>query len=412
MAKKSRQRRSKKHKSKHHKLQNQDPHTNRPPLQVTPSPALAHAEAIGRGSKESPQSLKEHEPKEYIEIGIRCASSCSKAALTALIFGAIALAMWEPMTKARANLALIGYTETRVVMADVAKSLENDPCWQNLLETRQNLPSIDSDEISKATCDRGGSLAFQFGLAEDETGKAPPAFNSLSIASRLPQPNQLKKLLLEIVRSDAIHLYEAFPPRLRHSFKRWYPGVRGALVVKGTVGPSYLQALSNEELLRVLDDPKTIFSIPIGPLVNLSKSGLPDLKDMDSAQAEDHIALPSIPSPINVPSAAVLTLSGILLSIGYFFLFQLEAHQSPHFPLPGTFFSIFRRNQLSRLTFSLLAFLPSLAGLSLAWKTWGDYTVLNWGISISAVCLTCLVVYQEFRSKLVCRSITVSPTIS
>lgn len=66
------------------------------------------------------------------EHDIRCSNSCTRAGITALVLGAVALSMLQPLTKTRALDALLQYVSLRGSLKNELDRLEIDPAWKSL----------------------------------------------------------------------------------------------------------------------------------------------------------------------------------------------------------------------------------------------------------------------------------------
>jgi len=146
----------------------------------------------------------------------------------------------------------------------------------------------------------------------------------------------------------------------------------------GSVDPRALQALEFNRVRALLTDKHTALKIPMNQAIQLAPSEVPLLRETDVLREEVRVVLPSIPSPVDLRTGAVLVELGILRSLVHFFLFQTEAHRSNSYAPSGTLSSICHRNLWERFVLCMLLFVPCLSGVGLASHSWGEHeTILN-----------------------------------
>jgi hypothetical protein len=114
-----------------------------------------------------------------------------------------------------------------------------------------------------------------------------------------------------------------------------------------------------------------VLSLTFSNLVQLLNYELPTMSDVEILHKEQaSVTLPSLGVPVGLVSATLFLEIGLLLAVFYFWIWYTEAAVSENFPAPGTLFGAIARSLLSRLIFLLLIWVPPIAGVWLALKSY------------------------------------------
>lgn len=333
---------------------------------------------------------------------IRCASSCTRAAITAFTLSALAIVLLAPLERARSFEALSKYINIRLQMKEDADSLQADPCWKDLV-AKEGKAALARDIafLKNYDCPVGGKVRISWDYDETagKLGKPEPPRN-VQVKMRLPEGDAILGAIVQIMQNDPNSFYANLDPKPKRAYYQWFKLVGQSLTVSGSVEPRLAQTMEFDKFRATLKDKKTTLAIPISEAIRLATHNVPDFADAGSLTRENRVALPSIPSPVDLKTGATLVELGLLFSVGYFLLFQLEAHRSSNYPLSGTLFSVVHRSRMVGILFIPVIILPSIAAVLLSVYSIGDQeVVLNRLVALLILLLNLGVVYIELRLR-------------
>lgn len=355
--------------------------------------------------------MANQEHKEESDYLTRCSDACTRAGITAILTVAVALSILEPLEKYEEDLnkyesdqrdyqAQSEYLNLRRHLSETVEFFMIDPCfrfWTNAKGIRLELLTL--KEISeKIDCTKVGGIEDQWlqWAVESQT-------NSKSIYSpafRLPPGHLLgasQALTQEIV--DAVFAvlksHERFQDNdiiARHSLafetflalklrERHQWGEK-----KDRPAPYTLHARHGSRDMPLYEDDLPAH-LSVGGALELIDYRMPSLPKKPESPAKQSISLPQFSIPVNPITAAILSQFVLVVSLGYFLLFQREAVHvaSSIYPGSGTIFSVFKQSVLTKTAFYLLCSLPVIASGFLALYVQDRPAPVEWTMRILVV---------------------------
>jgi hypothetical protein len=294
---------------------------------------------------------------EQLEHDIRCSTACTRAIVWALIFSAVAAAMWRPLEKSEAVSAFLKYTSLRLEMSELIDDLQVDYCWQTRLipEVATKISRLRLSELAAYIC--GNALNWTY--EQPWFHRSGRRVDLRVIQNKLEEPNKIIDLLADLIQSKTLEISSTASYAAKGPIGRWKKLLEKRLEAAGQLPPGQRSILVNRKLLE---------SLTWGDIVELSKYEPPSFSDAETTRAQLNISLLSIPS-IDLRIGAAITEFGILFSIVYFFLYQREAFRPKTPPASGTFFAVFLSSRSTRILFILMISIPPLAAALLASKS-------------------------------------------
>lgn len=296
---------------------------------------------------------------ERLEHDIRCSTACTRAIVWALLFSAIAAAMWQPLEKAKSVNAFLKYTSLRVELTRLVEDLETDDCWRGKL-----LPTVGKDkvlalkvsELGKYKC--GDEFAWSYETSWLSRKRDRPVDLKI-LDSHLEEPKKMVDLLTELIQGDILKTSGAASYAAKGPIGRWATLLSKKLETANNLPPRMKEILVSTQSLE---------NLTWGDILELSKSELPSFPEAETMKIQLSIGLPSIPS-IDLGVGSGVVELGLLFAMLYFLLYECEAFRFKIFPSSGTLFAVFFSRRSTRVLFTMLISIPPLAAALLALKS-------------------------------------------
>lgn len=354
--------------------------------------------------------LEKMETKESL---IRCSNACTRAGLSAMLAVAAALAMLQPLLKAKALDSYLQYANLRFELQDRTRTLKNARCWKRHVkrkgeeyylraqllhvdrlgcreyETRWILDELQNKELA-STSNRGGfdivpappiitKPKNQTGIP-DKTSPAAPTGLTMRSADSYPETahmthgKEISQVFYDLF-AEGIHKRlknSNYTTRSSRSVARWEDLLFQRLNENGWKPRTPKTQSENNDTTRLLLEINIetfLYHLKFGNVFELANFELPDLSEEDLFRAQSRVMLPQIPIPLDLRTGTILVQFAFFLSLGYFLLYLKEAMRlvgNGTTDETGTFFSVFSRSNLSRFIFQILVALPPIMSFVLA----------------------------------------------
>lgn len=362
---------------------------------------------------------EQEDPNRSLQLDFRCSNSCTRAALTALLFAAFAFAMLWPLEKAKQFDAFGKYASLRFELKELLNQLEGDPCWKVLV-------NAEGDKVLNWTLSK--LMEFRCGrppaLKERKPGKRPPSgtkkeeilekSRSNSKEDKIPPPppenfmvliessiwefDRIADILSELGNGELLKLARSYSHRFDRSIYRWQV-LRYRILQENRGGPPVSTPPSKSR--RKAPDRSREEQIKYFRLEDIRRLGdyeLPELGEIELHLKElSRFSLPSLGMPLGLIAATHFIELGLIFLLVYFWVFQREAKLSRNYPAPGTLFGAFKRTFISRNMFKVFIALPAVAATLLAIESF-SYTYWNTVFAVFVVGFSIIIALDWSRS--------------
>ena len=333
---------------------------------------------------------------------IRCSATCSRSAISAFVFCAVGVILFTLLEEHKALEAYLKYVAFRGDLRTGIERIKEDVCLKHI-ESRLGKDKLYTSkliDIGNMECElrpqtKPSSLKVKKipnATGKDETPPAPPM--NLFMPSSPDEPQKMAALISEFIFLGNLSLAKRLSYSSKYSIDRWLALFGRRLWSDGSrpeVSPDGTWLIPKEDIYKFFT---------IQDILDLDSLDFPSLSNIDSAQTHLRIQIPSIPISSDLGTGVILTHFGLLLSVGYFLLYQKEARHSVTFPASGTFFAIFNRTPTRNAVFLFLAALPPIVSFLITTQSQSEMeTLIGWFIT-SLITLVCIqIAYGEAKAR-------------
>lgn len=332
----------------------------------------------------------------------RCSAACSRSAISAFVFCAVGVILFTLLEEHKSLEAYLKYVAFRGDLRTGIERIKEDTCLKQI-ESRIGKDKFYTSklvDIGNMPCELppqtkpSSTKSKKVAKSKDKDETPPTSPTGLYISSMPDEPQKIADLINEFIKLGTLSLAKRLSYSSKYSIDRWLSlfgrrlwagGSRPEVVANGTWN------IPNGDLYKFFT---------IQDILDLDSIDFPSLSSIDSAQTQLRIQVPSIPISSDLGTGVMLTQFGLLLSVGYFLLYQTEARHSVTFPASGTFFAIFNRTPTRNAIFLFLAASPPIVSFLITTQSQSEMeTLVGWFIN-SLITLVCVqIAYGEAKAR-------------
>jgi hypothetical protein len=333
---------------------------------------------------------------------IRCSATCGRSAISAFVFCAVGVILFTLLEEHKALEAYLKYLAFRGDLRAAIERQKEDACLKKI-ESRIGKEKFYASrlvDIGHIPCElppQTKPSSPKSKKIERSKGKdvlPPVAPTGLFISSTSDEPQKVADLIDEFLKSGNLGLAKRLSYSSKYSIDRWIALFGRRIWIGGSrpeVSADGNWAIPKGDLFKYFT---------LRDILDLDALEFPNISNIDTFQTQLRVQVPSIPISSDLGTGAMLTQFGLLLSVGYFLLYQTESRHSATFPASGTFFAIFNRTPTRNAIFLFLAASPPIVSFLITTQSQSEMeTLVSWFITSLVILICVQIAYGEAKAR-------------